>query len=64
MTGCRTPHQIPEDLAAKLRAARDSRAMQGERRVITMLFCDVTGSTVMARQFDLEDWAEIVNSEE
>ena len=44
-----------------MRAACDSRAMRGERRVTTTLFCDVTGSTAMARQFDPEDWAEIMN---
>ena len=32
--------------------------MRGERRVITMLFCDVTGSTSMAEQLDAEEWAE------
>jgi class 3 adenylate cyclase/tetratricopeptide (TPR) repeat protein len=35
--------------------------MRGERRVITMLFCDVTGSTSMAEQLDAEEWAEIMN---
>ena len=51
----------PEELAAKLKAARAKRAMQGERRIITMLFCDVTGSTAMASQLDPEEWAEIMN---
>ena len=35
--------------------------MRGERRVITMLFCDVAGSTAMAGQLDPEEWAEIMN---
>ncbi len=52
---------IPEEMAAKLKAARASRAMQGERRVVTILFCDVTGSTAMAEQLDPEDWAEIMD---
>ncbi len=40
--------RIPKDFAAKLEAARARRSMQGERRVITALFCDVIGSTAMA----------------
>lgn len=35
--------------------------MVGERRVVTMLFCDVTGSTLAAEKLDPEEWAEVVN---
>ena len=35
--------------------------MEGERRIVTMLFCDVKGSTAMAEALDPEDWAEIMN---
>ena len=28
---------------------------------MTILFCDVTGSTAMAEQLDPEDWAGIMN---
>jgi class 3 adenylate cyclase/tetratricopeptide (TPR) repeat protein len=42
-------------------ADRNGRAVSGERRVITMLFCDVVGSTAMAGQLDPEEWAEIMN---
>ena len=35
--------------------------MQGERRTVTVLFCDVAGSTAMAEQLNPEDWAEIMN---
>lgn len=52
---------IPEEFASKLRTARDNHTMQGERRVVTILFCDVKGSTEMAEQLDPEDWAEIMN---
>ncbi len=55
------PKQIPEGLADKLRAARASHKMQGERRIVTILFCDVTGSTAMAGQLDPEDWAQIMD---
>jgi class 3 adenylate cyclase/tetratricopeptide (TPR) repeat protein len=53
---------IPKELATKLESARISRAMEGERRVVTMLFCDVKGSTSAAEKLDPEDWAEIMNS--
>jgi class 3 adenylate cyclase/tetratricopeptide (TPR) repeat protein len=35
--------------------------MVGERRIVTMLFCDVKGSTAAAEQLDPEDWSEIMN---
>ena len=38
------------------------RGVQGERRTVTVLFCDVAGSTAMAEKLDPEDWAEIMNS--
>ena len=53
---------LPPELAAKLQAARSSGAMQGERRVVTMLFCDVKGSTALAEQMDPEEWTEIINA--
>ena len=53
---------IPKELLAKLEAARASRSMAGERRVVTVLFCDVEGSTALAERLDPEDWAEVMNS--
>ncbi|MFO7663895.1 MAG: adenylate/guanylate cyclase domain-containing protein [Chloroflexota bacterium] len=37
------------------------RGVEGERRVITVLFCDVVNSTTLAGHFDPEEWAEIMN---
>src|SRR6476469_9924125 len=37
------------------------RSMEGERRIVTMLFCDVVGSTAMAERLDPEAWADIMN---
>ncbi|HKY52665.1 MAG TPA: BREX system ATP-binding domain-containing protein, partial [Anaerolineales bacterium] len=55
-------HQyIPQELMKKLQAAQDRGGMVGERRVVTMLFCDVKGSTAAAEQLDPEDWTEIMN---
>lgn len=55
-------HQyIPKELMKKLRAAQDKGGMVGERRVVTMLFCDLKGSTAAAEGLDPEDWTEIMN---
>ena len=37
------------------------RDTSGERRVVTMLFCDVRGSTAMAETLDPEEWTDIMN---
>jgi hypothetical protein len=39
---------LPQELAAKLEAVRAGGEMAGERRVVTMLFCDIVGSTAAA----------------
>ena len=54
-------HYLPPEFAARLDEARRERIMEGERRVVTMLFCDVVGSTAAARRLDPEDWTEIMN---
>ena len=43
---------IPKELVNKLNAARSEDRMVGERRVATMMFCDVMGSTAAAEQLD------------
>ena len=43
-----------------LRAPKTAPA-QGERRIITALFCDVVRSTALAEGMDPEDWREIMN---
>ena len=35
---------------------------EAERRHLTMLFCDLVGSTPLASQFDPEDWREIMRA--
>ncbi len=52
---------IPQALHAKLQTARREGAMVGDRRIVTMLFCDVKGSTAAASHLDPEEWAEIIN---
>jgi class 3 adenylate cyclase/tetratricopeptide (TPR) repeat protein len=52
---------IPQELLTKLESAQKSRNTEGERRIVTVLFCDVKGSTAMAEKLDPEEWAEIMN---
>ena len=52
---------IPKAYAEKLEDARQSQTMKGERRIVTILFCDIKGSTTMAEKLDPEEWAEIIN---
>ena len=41
-------------------AARQASPFSGERRIVTILFCDVKGSTAIAEQLDPESWAGII----
>lgn len=52
---------IPKELLSKLESARSDGLMQGERRIVTILFCDVKGSTQAASSLDPEEWAQIIN---
>jgi class 3 adenylate cyclase/tetratricopeptide (TPR) repeat protein len=52
---------LPRELLVKLETARRDQRLVGERRVVTILFCDVKGSTAAAANLDPEDWAEIIN---
>lgn len=52
---------MPRDMAAKLESIRASGGIEGERRILTILFCDVVGSTAAAENLDPEDWTEIMN---
>ncbi len=49
------------DLAASPPAAAEPRgAFAGERRHLTVLFCDLVGSTTLAAQLDPEEWRAVV----
>ncbi|MDH5505799.1 MAG: AAA family ATPase [Anaerolineae bacterium] len=52
---------VPKEYAQKLEVARKAQTMQGERRIVSILFCDVKGSTSMAEKLDPEEWAEVMN---
>ena len=51
----------PRGLSAPL-SARPLPGAPAERRPITVMFCDLVGSTGLAARLDVEDWRELVNS--
>ncbi len=50
---------VPREYAERLLATRGQ--ARRERRMVTILFSDVKGSTAMADQLDPEEWAEIMD---
>jgi hypothetical protein len=52
------PSRIPE--AQSPQQTAEPRAPEAERRQLTVLFCDLVDSTVLASQLDPEDWREVV----
>ena len=54
----------PADLAASQTKSAPSKGLQAsaERRPITVMFCDLVGSTSLAAKLDAEDWRNLVNA--
>ena len=50
---------VPRHLAARIRA--DAAALEGERKLITVLFCDVVGSMSIAERLGAESWLSVVD---
>ncbi len=57
-TAERLLRQVPKEYAERLLATRGQ--PHDERRTVTILFCDVKGSTAMAEKLDPEDVKEIM----
>ena len=51
---------LRQKLSALDKGEPASPALAGERRVVTVLFCDVKGSTGLAEKLDPEEWADIM----
>ena len=45
---------------ARAAAARTGRVRLGERRQLTVLFCDLVGSTPLSQQLDAEEWRDVI----
>jgi class 3 adenylate cyclase len=54
----------PADVAVPSSKSAPSKALQvsAERRPITVMFCDLVGSTSLAAKLDAEDWRNLVNA--
>ena len=55
----RLSRHIPETLAAKIRTAQHTIA--GERKQVTVLFCDLAGSTAIAERLDPEEYHDLLD---
>ena len=51
---------VPKQFAERLLQSRTGR-VEGERRIVTVLFCDVKGSTALGEERDPEEILEIMN---
>ena len=49
----------PDQLAARMLVA--GRAVEGERKLVTVLFVDVVGSMELAERFDPEEWRQLMD---
>src|SRR5579884_3415079 len=56
--GDRLARHVPPALAAKIRASRGMG--DGERKQVTVLFCDLAGSTAIAARLDPEEWHDLL----
>ena len=60
LAGAKPPSDVP---ASPLKSASPKGPeVAAERRPITVMFCDLVGSTSMAAKLDAEDWRTLVNS--
>lgn len=53
---------IPPEVLARLEAVQRHDNKGAERRVVSMLFSDLKGSTAAAHNLDPEEWTEIINA--
>ena len=56
------PGKVVEDGQGLVWTAGASGTPDAERRQLTVMFCDVVGSTPMASQFDPEEWREVMRA--
>src|SRR5258705_1340995 len=55
----RHSRSLPEGLAHRIRAAQE--AIAGERKQVTVLFCDLAGSTAIAERLDPEEYHDLLD---
>jgi class 3 adenylate cyclase/RNA polymerase subunit RPABC4/transcription elongation factor Spt4 len=57
-TAPRRSPEVPEALARRILASKD--AIEGERKLVTVLFCDLVGSTAIAERLDPEEYHDLL----
>ncbi|MHA2251848.1 MAG: adenylate/guanylate cyclase domain-containing protein, partial [Candidatus Kariarchaeaceae archaeon] len=60
--GERFAKYIPKALMTKLQESAKLGGIENERRIVTILFCDIVGSTKFAESMDPEEWTEIISA--
>src|SRR5262245_3730612 len=58
--GARLPTVAPAPDAPTLTREPEAASPEGERRQLTVLFCDLVGSMPLSQQLDAEDWRDVV----
>jgi hypothetical protein len=58
--GKRLPTVAPASGAPMPTPAPDAAVPAGERRQLTVLFCDLVGSTPLSQQLDAEEWRDVI----
>src|SRR5215471_9944270 len=58
--GARLPTVAPATGAPTPTPGPDAAVPAGERRQLTVLFCDLVGSTPLSQQFDAEEWRDLL----
>src|SRR5262245_9657329 len=59
-SACGTLNETGERFCGHCGAPLTGTAAEGERRQLTVLFCDLVGSTALAGQLDAEEWRDVV----
>ena len=52
----------PDAVSAQGQGLVWTAAQHGERRQLTIIFCDLVGSTILASQFDPEEWRDLMGA--
>jgi class 3 adenylate cyclase len=60
LAGAKPPADVPASESKS--APPKGPAVSAERRPITVMFCDLVGSTRLAAKLDAEDWRDLVNA--
>jgi hypothetical protein len=58
--GARLPTVVPAPGAPTPTREPDAASPAGERRQLTVVFCDLVGSTALSQQLDPEEWRDVV----